>query len=189
LLLELEPYRSYDLMPKDAAGRVADRVLRGFERTDRTYNVAEADTPSLARQAVAAGWAADPKQDLVPHQLLQYRLEIPARDPLALSNLRRSHWHLAAVVGDVQHCLDCEEQFLGQPNHVVEAAIPTGKSLLSQVSRRTRARTSRLGAGRSETAFLSAFPLRKCRYNRKFRARDTGKDELGNAVAGLDPYA
>ena len=114
-------------MPEGAAGRVADRILGGLEPADRADNITEANPPPLARQAIAAARAANPEQDLVPHQLLQDRLEITARDPFALGNLGRSHRHLAAVVGDVEHRLDCEKQFLGQPNHVVQGAIPEGQ--------------------------------------------------------------
>src|SRR5271165_1301164 len=52
-----------------------------------------------------------------------------------------------------------------------------------------RARTSALDSGRSETAFRPAFPLRKGRYDREFRACDAGEDELGDAVARPHPYA
>jgi hypothetical protein len=113
LLLELEPHRPHDLMPKCAAGRVADRILGGFEPADRTDNIAEADPPPLACKAIATARAADSEQDLVPYQLLQHWFEITARDPFALGYLGRSHWHLAAVVRDVEHRLDCEKQFLG----------------------------------------------------------------------------
>src|SRR6516165_9875232 len=189
LLLELEPYRPHDLMPERTAGRVADRILRGLELAYRADDVAEADSPPLTRQSIAAARPADPEQDLLPHQFLQHRLEITARDPFALGNLGRPHRHLATVVGNVEHCLDCKKQFLGQPHHVVQAAIPEGQIWLSRVSRRTRIGTSGLDAGRSKTVFLPAALCRKCRYDREFRTRDAGEDELRDPVAGTDPYA
>ena len=75
----------------------------------RSDDVAKADPTPLPRQSIAAARATDPEQDLVAHQLLQHRLEIAARDALALGDLRRAHRHLSAVVGDVEHRLDREQ--------------------------------------------------------------------------------
>src|SRR5437764_10856852 len=86
LLLEIEPQRADDLMTERAAGRVGDRIFRGLEPAQRTHDVAEADAPALAGEPIAAAGASDPEKDLVPHQLLQYRLQIAARNPLALGN-------------------------------------------------------------------------------------------------------
>src|SRR5262249_16053889 len=66
LLLQLHPQRPHDLMAESTAGRVADRILGGFEPAHRTHDVTEADPPALARQTIAAARAADPEEDLVP---------------------------------------------------------------------------------------------------------------------------
>ena len=60
------------------------------------------------------------------HQLLQHRFEIAARDALALGDLGRAHRRGAAVIGDVEHRLDREEQFLGQPDHRIGEAAARG---------------------------------------------------------------
>src|SRR5207253_8105090 len=113
-------------MAKSAAGGVADRILGGFEPAHRTNDVAEADPTPLARQTIATARASDPKEDLVSDQLLQHRLKIAAEYSFTLGNLGRTHRHLAAVIGDVEHRLDSEKQLLGQPNHVVQATFPRG---------------------------------------------------------------
>ena len=88
------------------------------------HDIAEADAAPLARQAIAAARAADADQDAVPHQLLQNRFEIAARDALALGDLGRAHRRPAAIIGDVEHRLDREQQLLGQPHHAVSPGQP-----------------------------------------------------------------
>src|SRR5215472_12152099 len=52
-----------------------------------------------------------------------------------------------------------------------------------------RVRTSGLDTCRSKTVLVPASLCRKCRHDRELRARDTGEDELGDAVARPHPYA
>src|SRR6059036_2179226 len=99
-------------MSERAAGGIRDRVLAGFEPAHRAHDVAEADAPTLARQAIAATRAADADEDALAHQLLQHRLEIAAGDALALGDLDRTDRRSAAVIGDVEHGLDREQEFL-----------------------------------------------------------------------------
>src|SRR6185437_6146536 len=117
LVLQLAPQGAHDLMAQRAAGGVIDRVVAGFELAHRAHDVAEADPPPLARQAIAAARPAYADEDAVAHQFLQHRLEIAARDALPRGDFRRAHRHGAAVIGDVEHRLDREEKFLGQPDH------------------------------------------------------------------------
>src|SRR5215469_615273 len=113
LLLEVEPERSDDTMTERASRGVADRIFRGFEPLQRPHDVAEAYPPPFTRQTIAATWTSDAKKDLIPDQFLEHRLEVAARDALPLGNLRGAHGGLTTVVGDVEHRLDSEQQFLG----------------------------------------------------------------------------
>src|SRR5229473_6799330 len=174
LVLQFEPERPDHLMPEGAAGRVADRVLAGFELAYRAHDVAEADAAALPGQAIAAARAADPNEDLLAHQLLQHRFEITARDAFALGDLGRTDRGGAPVIGDVEHRLDRVEELLGEPDHE------------SGLSPRRRVWTSRSDAGRAETALLSPVGLTKRRDDRELGARDPGEDELRDAVAGID---
>src|SRR5215469_10550832 len=113
LLLEIEPERTHDTMAERASRGVADRIFRGFEPLQRPHDVAEAYPPPFTRQTIAATWTSDAKKDLIPDQFLEHRLEVAARDALPLGNLRGAHGGLTTVVGDVEHRLDSEQQFLG----------------------------------------------------------------------------
>ena len=100
-------------MPERAAGRVRDRVFRALEPAQCSDDVAEADPPSLPGEPIAATGATDTEKDLVPDQLLQHRLQIAARNALALRNIGGTNRRVTAIVRDVEHRLDGEQQFLG----------------------------------------------------------------------------
>src|SRR5258708_15923649 len=110
-------------MAERAAGWIADRVLGGAEFAHRAHDVANADPAALARQPVAAARAANTDQDAVPHQLLQYRFQIAARDALALGDVRGTYRGRAAIVCDVEHRLDRKQKLLGEPDHGVRLGI------------------------------------------------------------------
>ncbi len=63
LFLQFDPERPDHLMAELTAGRVADRVLAGFEMAHGAHDVAEADAAPLPRQAIAAAGAADSPED------------------------------------------------------------------------------------------------------------------------------
>src|SRR5258706_443571 len=104
-------------MAERAPRRIADRVLAGFEVAHGAHDVAEADAAALPRQPIAAARPADADEDTFAHQLLQHRFEIAPRDAFALGDLDRAHRRGAAVIGDVEHCLDREQEFLGEAYH------------------------------------------------------------------------
>src|SRR5215469_7653844 len=106
LYLKLEPQRTHDLMAERAAGGVGHRVFRALEPAQGTDDIAEADPPSLPGEPIAPAGAADAEKDLVPDQFLKHRLEIAARNALALGNLRRANRRVAAIVSNVEHRLD-----------------------------------------------------------------------------------
>src|SRR5689334_18781833 len=73
LFLQFDPERPDDPVPEFAAGRIAHRVLAGFELAHRAHDVSEADPAALARETVATARAANADQHAVAHQLLQDR--------------------------------------------------------------------------------------------------------------------
>ncbi len=186
LLLEFEPQRAHDLMTERAAGRVGDRVLRGLEPPQRAHDVAEADAPPLAGQPIAAARAADPDKDLVPHQLLQHRLEVAAGNALARGDLGRTHRR-----GDRRY-----RRCRAPPRSRTAVSWLTGSSfpnrhpvipgLVGTIVAPEAVGTSGSDAGRAEAAFLPAAGLGKRGDDREVRPRNAGKDELGDAVAGPD---
>src|SRR5690242_15152436 len=82
LFFELAPERAHDLMTERAARRVVDRIVAGLQLAHRANDVAEADAPPLARQAIAAARSPYADKDAVAHQLLQHRLQIAPWDTL-----------------------------------------------------------------------------------------------------------
>src|SRR5260370_36320633 len=73
LLLQFDPERPDHLMAELTAGRVADRVLAGFEMAHGAHDVAEADAAALPRQPVAAAGAWGSSDNGLAHRLLQHR--------------------------------------------------------------------------------------------------------------------
>src|SRR5512142_1242918 len=83
LLAELLPERSHHPNPELGTGVLRDRILAALERLHDAHDLADADAPPLARQAIAAAWTAHAREDPGAHQLLQHGLEIATRNALA----------------------------------------------------------------------------------------------------------
>src|SRR5580704_16225459 len=105
-------------MTERAAAFRLDRIFDGFEFAHGAHDIADADPPPLARQAIAAARPPDPDQHLAAHQLLQYGLQVAARNALARRDLSRPHRRGATVIGDIEDRLDREEELFVEPDHV-----------------------------------------------------------------------
>src|SRR5437870_12738195 len=97
-------------MAESTAGRVADRILGGFESAHGPHDITETDPPPLARQTIAAARTADPEWDLVPDQPLRHRLDGATLQSFTLDNLRRTDRPLAASLCCLWHCRDRQRQ-------------------------------------------------------------------------------
>src|SRR6185312_12451494 len=79
-LLQLEPQGPHDLAPELGAGLLLKRVLAAFERAHHARDLADADAPPFAREAIAAARPAHAGEHASPHELLQHLLEIAPRN-------------------------------------------------------------------------------------------------------------
>ncbi len=113
LALQIAPHGPHDLQPHARPARGLDRIRHALELAHRAHDLAYGNPPPLARQLVSALRPAMSGQDSAAHQMLQNLLQVAARNALAARYVARLHRLRAAIIGDVEHGLDREQQSLG----------------------------------------------------------------------------